>query len=291
MPGAAVATMSSAPRGHQALRDPAHAVVLEVLEQGVVGGEGAGPRRRRPRRRSPAGGQHDLVVVEVPAGRTGRPARSCPRPRRSGRDSPAGRPPRARAALTVVLPTPPFPATMTTPGCCEELRRIQPVPFGGSGAHTSDVGSRRCAHGSGDVPPASGGPGPGRGPDAGLRRVLEVSGLIDPVIVRFVDESIDRCRGPPASSAVVLELNIAGVVVPTRSSPTLVERIVDSPIPVSAWVGHRRPRRTGRRPSCSRCSNRARWRPDPAGRRRRARLDPGRFGDVLGDAAIRVADG
>ena len=36
------------PRAGQALGDPAHAVVLEVLEQGVVGGERAGRHVRRP---------------------------------------------------------------------------------------------------------------------------------------------------------------------------------------------------------------------------------------------------
>ena len=43
IPGAAVATTSSAPGGDQAAGDPAHPVVLQVLEQGVVGGHGAGP--------------------------------------------------------------------------------------------------------------------------------------------------------------------------------------------------------------------------------------------------------
>ena len=44
MPGTAVATTSSAPDSSQPLRDPSQTVVLEVLEQGVVGGEGAGAR-------------------------------------------------------------------------------------------------------------------------------------------------------------------------------------------------------------------------------------------------------
>ena len=44
MPGTAVATTSSAPESTEALRDASHAVVVEVLEQGVVGGEGPGPQ-------------------------------------------------------------------------------------------------------------------------------------------------------------------------------------------------------------------------------------------------------
>ena len=35
MPGAAVATMSSTPAADQAVREPAQAVVLEVVDEGV----------------------------------------------------------------------------------------------------------------------------------------------------------------------------------------------------------------------------------------------------------------
>ena len=98
-------------RAHQPLRDPPHAVVLEVLEQGVVGRERAGPHlgrtpaspgaARSPRRSSGA-------RVEQPA-RPLLPSTSTIRV-----DSPARAAMRASAAVTVVLPTPPFPATMTS---------------------------------------------------------------------------------------------------------------------------------------------------------------------------------
>ena len=46
MPGTAVATTSRAPDRLSRSGDPSHTVVVEVLEQGVVGGEGAGPHPR-----------------------------------------------------------------------------------------------------------------------------------------------------------------------------------------------------------------------------------------------------
>ena len=49
MPGMAVATTSRAPERHQALGDPLHPVVGEVLEQGVVGGDPPGPDRAAAR--------------------------------------------------------------------------------------------------------------------------------------------------------------------------------------------------------------------------------------------------
>ena len=50
MPGAAVATTSRAPGRHQPLGDPRQAVVVEVLEQRLVGREGAGPHLALARR-------------------------------------------------------------------------------------------------------------------------------------------------------------------------------------------------------------------------------------------------
>ena len=54
------------PRGHQSLGDPPHPVVGQVLEQGVIGGDGPGPHRA-----GPDGGARVLVVL--PDG--GRPGR------------------------------------------------------------------------------------------------------------------------------------------------------------------------------------------------------------------------
>ncbi len=115
------------PRGEQALGDPAHPVVVQVLEERVVGGDGPGvdgARRDRPtcsssvasspsdrpgrvedlRRRSPR--------PFVPAEGGGHPAASL---ELDDQDRQAGAAARwARAATMVVLPTPPLPATIMT---------------------------------------------------------------------------------------------------------------------------------------------------------------------------------
>ena len=49
--------------GHEPLRDPRQPVVAEVVEQGLVGGQRAGPHLALAGR-SPARRQHGLVVVE-----------------------------------------------------------------------------------------------------------------------------------------------------------------------------------------------------------------------------------
>ena len=112
MPGAAVATMSSAPDDHQPLRDArpspcsrrysrrasSGVSVRARIDAGAVGGRG----------------QLDLVVGERLDAEHRRPARTCPRPRRSAPRDPCRAAARASdGGLTVVLPTPPLPATMT----------------------------------------------------------------------------------------------------------------------------------------------------------------------------------
>ena len=92
MPGMAVATMSITPEVTRRLESALQAGVVEVLDQGVVGGEGAGHDRRH------AGGlvacgHLDLVVVEGLAPEHRWPGPTCPRPRRSGGADPAGRRP------------------------------------------------------------------------------------------------------------------------------------------------------------------------------------------------------
>ena len=96
MPGAAVATTSMAPRRRQPLRAiRAEAVVRQV------------PRRRR----APADhlARRSALPEQLRADATDLPSISTTSARQPG-----AAPLRASAAVTVVLPTPPFPATMTT---------------------------------------------------------------------------------------------------------------------------------------------------------------------------------
>ena len=123
MPGMAVATTSSAPGDTRRLRDPPHPVVGQVLEQGVVGGDQSRPHgpgdTRSPGSSDPvelpAVPQHGLGVAQgaastEAAGDPGLALRAPPRGPRARRCAAM----RARAAVIVVLPTPPLPATTST---------------------------------------------------------------------------------------------------------------------------------------------------------------------------------
>ena len=89
----------------QSLRDPLQPVVLEPVAERRVGGEGAAPDLRgelaAPRSRGP-GGRRRSASPDLPSTST----ISTLMPARAAAV--------ASVAVTVVLPTPPLPATMTT---------------------------------------------------------------------------------------------------------------------------------------------------------------------------------
>ena len=213
MPGTAVATMSSAPLDTSRF-ESGSAVVLEVLEQGVVGGEGAGPDLGRPGRRS-AVGQHrprrrraarrpnSAARPDLPSTSTISGDRPCARPRPGERGG-DGR--FAHAALA---------RHDDDPGCSEELRwihsraphrRLRSEAFALRRLPTarcrcsSLVG--RAARALAGARPARPAPAGGRaqaGDDAGRVSVVKVSGLLDPVLADFVERVHRRRRGRRAS--------------------------------------------------------------------------------------------
>jgi membrane-bound serine protease (ClpP class) len=71
----------------------------------------------------------------------------------------------------------------------------------------------------------------------GCIRALSVTGLIDPIVVRFVDEAVDEANATPNIVGVVLELDSPGSVVSDAELNRFAARLVDSKVPVSAWVG------------------------------------------------------
>jgi membrane-bound serine protease (ClpP class) len=82
---------------------------------------------------------------------------------------------------------------------------------------------------------AAAGPAGGQG-DAGFVTVIEVSGLIDPVLVDFVDQAVTEAeRTRPV--AVVLQVNSPGSVVSAARLAELTDHIRRSPIPIDVWVG------------------------------------------------------
>lgn len=71
----------------------------------------------------------------------------------------------------------------------------------------------------------------------GCVRVYDVSGLIDPVVVAFLEEGITEAETTPGTVGVVLELNSDGVVVSDERLARLARRLQRSTVPVSAWIG------------------------------------------------------
>ena len=70
----------------------------------------------------------------------------------------------------------------------------------------------------------------------GYVSVIEVSGLLDRVLVDFVETQITKAEREGAT-ALVLQLNSEGAVVADDRLAELVERVRTSPVPVDVWVG------------------------------------------------------
>lgn len=67
-------------------------------------------------------------------------------------------------------------------------------------------------------------------------RVAEVSGLLDPVLVSFVEQTIREAEACGAV-AVVLQLDSGGAIVGDDRIDDLVELIDTAAVPIAAWVG------------------------------------------------------
>ncbi|MFP5254734.1 MAG: NfeD family protein [Acidimicrobiia bacterium] len=88
------------------------------------------------------------------------------------------------------------------------------------------------------------GASPAQGPDAGYVSVIEVSGLLDRVLVDFVQSEIAEAEREGAL-ALVLQLNSGGSVVADDRLDDLVEAIESSSVPVDVWVGPSGSKATG----------------------------------------------
>ena len=65
---------------------------------------------------------------------------------------------------------------------------------------------------------------------------MQVSGLLDPVLVDFVHDSVRDAVGHRAE-ALVIQLNSGGAVGSSRPVERLATMVVRSPVPVAVWVG------------------------------------------------------
>jgi membrane-bound serine protease (ClpP class) len=76
--------------------------------------------------------------------------------------------------------------------------------------------------------------GVGQGP--GPVDVVQVNGYLDPVLVGFIQRSLDQAERD-RDIAFVLQIDSPGSVVPRADLDALIGRIKASPVPVAAWVG------------------------------------------------------
>jgi len=70
----------------------------------------------------------------------------------------------------------------------------------------------------------------------GRLAVVTVSGLLDPVLARFIDRSIDDAEEAEVSW-LVLQVNSKGTVVSDERVAELVERVRTADVPIAVWVG------------------------------------------------------
>ncbi|MGI9603754.1 MAG: NfeD family protein [Acidimicrobiales bacterium] len=72
--------------------------------------------------------------------------------------------------------------------------------------------------------------------DAGFVNVIEVSGLLDPVLANFVSGAIDDAEASGAKH-LVLQVNSKGAVISDDALRELADRMATSTSPVSMWIG------------------------------------------------------
>ena len=66
--------------------------------------------------------------------------------------------------------------------------------------------------------------------------MIEVNGLLDPVLVDFIDRSLDESLEIGAMS-VVLQMESSGAAVDDAVLAALVDKVANFDIPVSVWLG------------------------------------------------------
>src|SRR5918996_677436 len=81
-------------------------------------------------------------------------------------------------------------------------------------------------------------------PGGGAVSVIEVDGLLDPVLVDFVEDQV-RSAERACAVALVLQLDSGGAVVSDGDLDDLVATMEDSPVPVDVWIGPSGSKATG----------------------------------------------
>ncbi|MFZ9967791.1 MAG: hypothetical protein ACO3IN_12460, partial [Steroidobacteraceae bacterium] len=74
--------------------------------------------------------------------------------------------------------------------------------------------------------------------------VLQISGLVDEVVAREIDEAIARAEEGD-SQALILQINSRAAVVSRDTMQDLYRRVRDAAVPIAVWVGPSGARATG----------------------------------------------
>src|SRR4051812_28358279 len=152
---------------------------------------------------------------------------------------------RERAAVTVVLPTPPFPATMT--------RRDAAKNCAGSTVNPSERALRRlprwgaiggillvllAAPAQAQTPssesPASGAPPAGAATN-GEATVVQGGGYLDPINISFIEQAISDAERNH-DQALIIQLDSPGAVVSDARLDQLLDRVRHASVPIAVWV-------------------------------------------------------
>ena len=86
------------------------------------------------------------------------------------------------------------------------------------------------------VGPAAAGGSRSGGDDPGVVKVLKISGLLDPILVSFLEDEIQAAE-QEGLVALVLQLNSEGATVSDERLDRLVDSLEASSVPVAVWVG------------------------------------------------------
>ena len=70
----------------------------------------------------------------------------------------------------------------------------------------------------------------------GVVEIVKVSGLLDDVLMEFIDNRIDRARSD-GLTALVFQMNSRGATVSDEEVAALARKMVASPVPIGVWVG------------------------------------------------------
>ena len=120
--------------------------------------------------------------------------------------------------------------------------------------------------------------------DAGVAVVLQVSGLLDPLLADFVADGI-RNADAEGAKVVVLQTNSTGSVISTEELNELADVIANADVPIAMWVGPSGARATGPWVELAGLVDRIGVAPGSRiGDSGSTRLLDPRFGDLLGPA-------